>query len=67
MGSKVESHMPKILFIVLSSLSFIVVSCATKEEPKFSPKGPSANDNNMSWNRPMGPEGAGALGILDQR
>lgn len=59
--------MRKILypFLVVASLSLL--SCATKDEGEFTPKGPSSTESDMSWNRPMGPEGAGALGILNDR
>lgn len=51
--------------LVLGSLSLF--SCAPQPEGEFTPKGPTSDESDMSWNRPMGPEGAGALGILNQQ
>ena len=52
-------------FLVVASFSLL--SCATQEKTEFTPKGPTSDESDMSWNRPMGPEGAGALGILNDR
>ena len=53
-------------FLVLASLSFL--SCSSDDSTtKRKPIGPTSEESDMPWNRPMGPEGAGALGILDQR
>ena len=58
--------MSKLLYI-LAALAFLpLVSCGSSEIAR-KPVGPTSNESDMPWNRPTGPEGAGALGILDQR
>ena len=49
-------------------LSFLpLVSCGDSAQTARKPVGPTSDESTMPWNRPTGPEGAGALGILDQR
>lgn len=54
-------------FIVLASLP--MMSCTPDDETASSRKaiGPSSDESDMPWNRPTGPEGAGALGILNDQ
>jgi len=59
--------MSKILYasLVVSFLSLI--SCVDKDQTARKPIGPTTDESDMPWNRPTGPEGAGALGILNDR
>ncbi len=59
--------MSKILFIFLSLAFLPLMSCTQNAETVRKPVGPTSDESDMPWNRPTGPEGAGALGILDQR
>lgn len=61
--------MSKILYVFLTVafLPFLSVSCGQTAETAKKPVGPTSDESDMPWNRPTGPEGAGALGILDQR
>jgi hypothetical protein len=56
------------LIYALCALSFLpLVSCVDTSQSARKPMGPISSESDMPWNRPTGPEGAGALGILDQR
>jgi hypothetical protein len=45
-----------------------LISCSSDDSvSRKKPIGPTSDESDMPWNRPTGPEGAGALGILDQR
>ena len=58
----------KKVFHVLIAASFLpLVSCGDSNETARKPVGPQSESSDMPWNRPTGPEGAGALGILDGR
>ncbi|NWK56626.1 hypothetical protein HW115_13470 [Verrucomicrobiaceae bacterium N1E253] len=56
--------MSKIFFSLLAFVSLLFVSCADQSTSEFSPAGPQSDSNSMPHNRPMGPEGAGALGVM---
>ena len=59
--------MSKFLYL-LSAVAFLpLFSCAENTETARKPVGPESDESYMPWNRPTGPEGAGALSILDQR
>ncbi|MFK7910076.1 MAG: hypothetical protein AB8F34_05680 [Akkermansiaceae bacterium] len=59
--------MSKFLYALLA-LSFMpLVSCGDSAQTARKPVGPESQESDMPWNRPTGPEGAGALGILDRR
>ncbi len=57
------------IFSVLLTVAFLpLLSCGQNSETANKPVvGPTTDESDMPWNRPTGPEGAGALGILDQR
>lgn len=56
------------LFYAFLALAFLpLVSCSDSVQAKRKPLGPQSEESAMPWNRPTGPEGAGALGILDRR
>ncbi|MBT8036093.1 MAG: hypothetical protein KJO21_00985 [Verrucomicrobiae bacterium] len=59
--------MSKIIFVFLSIAFLPLVSCNPNSETVRKPIGPTSDKSDMPWNRPTGPEGAGALGILDRR
>ena len=53
-------------FLLLASLPLL--SCSSDDSSAHKkPIGPTSDESDMPWNRPTGPEGAGALGILNQR
>lgn len=52
-------------FLVIASVS--LVSCVNQQTAEFSPAGPQSDESSMPHNRPTGPEGAGALGILSEQ
>lgn len=61
------TFMSKLLYAFLT-LSFLpLVSCGDRVETAQKPVGPVSDGSDMPWNRPTGPEGAGALGILNDR
>lgn len=57
--------MKKLLFALVTVAVWPLVSCSTPA-PEFSPNGPVSDSSDMSWNRPTGPEGGGALGAVLQ-
>jgi hypothetical protein len=59
--------MNKMLYVLLSAAFLPLFSCAGNSETANKPVGPTSAESDMPWNRPTGPEGAGMLGILDQR
>jgi hypothetical protein len=59
--------MRKILYVLLTAAFLPLLSCSPSSETANQPVGPTADESDMPWNRPTGPEGAGMLGILDQR
>ena len=59
--------MQKFFYSLLVLASVSLFSCAPQTEAQITPKGPQPTESSMPHNRPMGPEGAGALGILNQR
>ena len=59
--------MNKILYVLLAAAFLPQFSCAGNLETANKPVGPTSDESDMPWNRPTGPEGAGMLGILDQR
>ncbi|MBT8044499.1 MAG: hypothetical protein KJO79_06060 [Verrucomicrobiae bacterium] len=58
--------MSKILYLLLTLAFLPLMACSNTQVAK-KPVGPTTDESDMPWNRPTGPEGAGALGILDQR
>ena len=61
--------MRKVIYSLLILASLSILSCSSSDDSTSKRKaiGPTSDESDMPWNRPMGPEGAGALGILDQR
>jgi len=60
--------MRTIIFSLLALASLSFLSCSTDDSTSNRKAvGPTSDESVMPWNRPMGPEGAGALGILDQQ
>jgi|GEM_PF-885545 len=59
--------MSKLLYVLLTAAFLPLLSCGLSSETANKPVGPTSDESDMPWNRPTGPEGAGALGILDQR
>jgi len=60
--------MSKIFYVLLTVAFLPLLSCGQNSETANKPAvGPTTDESDMPWNRPTGPEGAGALGILDQR
>ena len=59
--------MNKIFYVLLAVEFLPLFSCAENTESARRPVGPESDESYMPWNRPTGPEGAGALSILDQR
>ena len=59
--------MSKIIYVLSLAAFLPLFSCADNTESARRPVGPESDESYMPWNRPTGPEGAGALGILDQR
>ena len=48
--------------LTLSALTVLPLASCTPTAPEFSPNGPVSSESSLSWNRPTGPEGGGALG-----
>ena len=67
MGEVSLPPMSKILYLFLAVAFLPLLSCGQNTETAKKPVGPTSDESDMPWNRPTGPEGAGALGILDQR
>jgi len=61
------TRMSKIFYVLLTVAFLPLLSCGQNSETVKKPVGPTTDESDMPWNRPTGPEGAGALGILDQR
>ena len=61
------SRMNKFLYALFAVALLPLVSCGDSAQTARKPVGPISSESDMPWNRPTGPEGAGALGILDQR
>ncbi|MGB2403326.1 MAG: hypothetical protein ACPIA7_07935 [Akkermansiaceae bacterium] len=59
--------MSKIIYVLSLAAFLPLFSCAENTESARRPVGPPSDESYMPWNRPTGPEGAGALSILDQR
>lgn len=59
--------MSKLLYVFLAFAFLPLVSCGDQSETARKPIGPTSDESDMPWNRPTGPEGGGALGILDRR
>ena len=59
--------MSKFFYVLLAFAFLPLVSCGSGADVAQKPAGPISNESDMPWNRPTGPEGGGALGILDQR
>ncbi len=59
--------MNKLLYAFLAIAFLPLMSCNTGKETVKKPVGPTSDESDMPWNRPTGPEGAGALGILTDR
>ena len=66
-GGIIVSCMRKSIYILISIAFLPLFSCADSSETARRPVGPESDESYMPWNRPTGPEGAGALSILDQR
>ncbi len=56
------------LFLAVASLSLSFSACHPSTDTALKkPIGPTTDESDMPWNRPTGPEGAGALGMLNDR
>jgi hypothetical protein len=59
--------MSKLVYFFIACAFLPLVSCGDSTQSARKPVGPQSDESTMPWNRPTGPEGAGALSILDQR
>lgn len=59
--------MSKIFYVLICAAFLPLFSCTGDTDTARRPVGPTSEESDMPWNRPTGPEGAGVLGILDQR
>lgn len=60
--------MRKIFYVLYLFASLSLISCSNDDTVSNKrPAQPTSDESDMPWNRPEGPEGAGALGILNQQ